>query len=157
MSNKILCVEIERVEPITTAIVKRQASTSELSQVIPAACGVVWNFLRSHAISNPGINVALYLDCVMNIEVGAIVDASFTPEGEVLCSSLPGGQVAKAVYLGPYSGLAQAHNAVRAICAERGLRFAGPSWEIYGHWNDDPSQLQTDVYYLLEEAVPEGR
>jgi len=31
--------------------------------------------------------------------------------------------------------------------------FAGPNWEIYGHWqsewNTNPSQIRTDVYYLL--------
>ena len=30
---------------------------------------------------------------------------------------------------------------------------AGPNWEVYGHWlaawNDDPSQIRTDVFYLL--------
>jgi hypothetical protein len=32
-------------------------------------------------------------------------------------------------------------------------QLAGPNWEIYGHWqnewNKDPSQIRTDVYYLL--------
>ena len=26
----------------------------------------------------------------------------------------------------------------------------GLSWEVYGHWNDDSTQLVTDVYYMLE-------
>jgi len=30
--------------------------------------------------------------------------------------------------------------------------FAGPNWEIYGHWTDDPAQLRTDVFYLLDCA-----
>jgi hypothetical protein len=33
--------------------------------------------------------------------------------------------------------------------------LAGPQWEIYGHWlpewNKDPSQIRTDVYYLLAD------
>jgi len=40
--------------------------------------------------------------------------------------------------------------AVLRWCAEHGLDPAGPRWEIYGHWHDDdPAQLETEVYYLL--------
>ncbi|MDB5328046.1 MAG: Bacterial transcription activator, effector binding domain, partial [Phycisphaerales bacterium] len=35
-----------------------------------------------------------------------------------------------------------------------GHAMAGPNWELYGHWdqswNDDPSKIRTDVYYLLK-------
>jgi hypothetical protein len=31
--------------------------------------------------------------------------------------------------------------------------LAGPNWEIYGHWkdewNNDPSKICTEVFYLL--------
>ena len=30
---------------------------------------------------------------------------------------------------------------------------AGPAWEIYGDWTDDPAQLRTDVQYLLGSAL----
>jgi effector-binding domain-containing protein len=61
--------------------------------------------------------------------------------------------VATATHLGPYGGLGAAHNAVRQWCTDNNHRLAGPSWEIYDHWqrewNDDPSGIRTDVYYLL--------
>jgi hypothetical protein len=35
---------------------------------------------------------------------------------------------------------------------------AGPRWEVYGDWNDDPGLLRTAVYYLLgTQAQQEGR
>jgi hypothetical protein len=30
-----------------------------------------------------------------------------------------------------------------------GLTRAGPRWEISGHWREDPSQLESEVYWLL--------
>ena len=36
------------------------------------------------------------------------------------------------------------------------LGLAGPNWEVYGHWHDDPSQLRTDVFYLLQDAGEPG-
>jgi effector-binding domain-containing protein len=42
-----------------------------------------------------------------------------------------------------------AHNAIHQWAKENNQPLAGPSWEIYGHWTDDPAALRTDIYYLL--------
>jgi hypothetical protein len=47
------------------------------------------------------------------------------------------------------NGLGGAHTAVRSWCAARRLRIAGPRWEVYGDWREDPAELETEVYYLL--------
>jgi hypothetical protein len=31
----------------------------------------------------------------------------------------------------------------------KGAELAGPTWEEYGDWNDDPSQLRTDVFVVV--------
>ncbi len=28
--------------------------------------------------------------------------------------------------------------------------LAGPRWEIYGDWHEDVSELETEVFYLLQ-------
>jgi len=77
----------------------------------------------------------------------------FTEQGEVVRSATPGGTVASVTYLGPYGGLGSAHKAICDWCKAGDCRLAGPNWEIYGHWqrewNDDPSQIRTDVFYQL--------
>ena len=79
----------------------------------------------------------------------------FIDHGEVVGSATPGGLVAAATHFGPYSGLGGAHDAVRQWCAANHRQLAGPSWEIYGHWeeawNADPSRIRTDVFYLLTD------
>jgi hypothetical protein len=30
--------------------------------------------------------------------------------------------------------------------------MTGVDWEIYGHWDDDPAKLRTDVFYLLADT-----
>jgi effector-binding domain-containing protein len=149
-------VEVKRVEPQTVAVVRRRASQGQLAQVVPQACGEVWQFIRSAGIPNPGCHVAIYLDCEINLEVGAIVPGPFEPGATVVCSSTPSGLVATAAHFGPYDRLGEANEAIARFCDARGYRRAGPSWEVYGHWDDDPAKLRTDVYYLLEpDALPE--
>jgi len=64
--------------------------------------------------------------------------------------------VASTTHLGPYAGLGAAHDAIHQWCRANNHRLAGPSWEIYGHWDPewdaDPSRIRTDVYYLLTTA-----
>ena len=97
---------------------------------------------------------ALYWDCAINLEVGVELDAPFAGYGEVVGSATPAGAVATAVHFGPYGRLCEAHQAIRQWCADHGYAEAGPNWEIYGHWidewNNDPTKIRTDVFYLLK-------
>ena len=135
------------------AVVRCRAKVSELASVIPKACGEVWAFVRSANLPHPGRNLALYLDGEMNLEVGVEVTQPFTGNDRVVCSSTPAGMVATAVHWGPYDRLGEAHKAVHEWCATHGHKVAGPSWEVYGHWYDEPGQLRTDVFYLLQACA----
>ena len=147
-------VKIEQVEPRPMASVRRRTSQALLSRVIPEALGEVWRFIRASGISHSGLNIALYHDLAMNLECGVLVPEPFQPDGDVICSATPGGSVASTVHIGPYHLLGEAHEAILDWCSTRGLTIAGPFWELYDHWNDDPSKLRTDVFYLLGGGTP---
>jgi effector-binding domain-containing protein len=146
-------VRLETIGPSPTAVVRLRASQRDLPRVVPDACGLVWRTVRAQQVKGAGRHVALYLDCQINLEVGVELDSPFAGNGEVVGSSLPGGTVATATHFGPYAQLHRAHEAIRDWCTMHGHTPAGPSWEIYGHWedawNDDPSSIRTDVFYLL--------
>jgi effector-binding domain-containing protein len=144
-------IEILRAESRPTLVIKSQARQEELSRVVPAACGEVWKFIKASGIKGAGRHVAVYLDGSINLEVGVELEQSQTGSNRVQSSMTPAGLVATTHHMGPYSGLGQAHRAICQWCAEHGHALAGPNWEIYGHWNDDPAQLRTDVFYLLTE------
>lgn len=148
-------IEITRSEPVWTAVVKGRMSANELSQFVPAACGEAWSFIRSAHLPRPGRNVALYGDAGA-VEAGMEVSEPFDGSPQVHCSQLPAGRVAHTVHFGPYGGLGEAHAAIRKWCAEQGHLCTGACWELYGHWqeswNADPSQIRTDVFYLLGEG-----
>jgi effector-binding domain-containing protein len=146
-------VEIQSIQTRATAVVRLRAGIEELPVVIPRACGEVWNFGRANGLTGMGRHLALYLDDVMNIEVGVEIAQPFPGDDRVVCSSLPAGRVATTAHIGPYHLLGDAHSAVKKWCSANGHKLAGPSWEIYGHWTDDPTKLRTDVYWLLRPAA----
>jgi effector-binding domain-containing protein len=146
-------VRFEQQQGRPLAVVRRRARRQELAKVVPDACGLVWNVVRSQQIPGAGRHVAVYLDDQINLEIGVELEAPFAGHGEVIGSTTPAGPVATTTHYGPYQLLQKAHEAIHRWCADNGRTLAGPSWEIYGHWRDewnsDPSKITTDVYYLL--------
>jgi len=145
-------VQCQRLDSVALAVIRRQASASELARVVPECCGLVWDAVRAQQ-AQAGRHVAIYWDGSIRLEVGVELHGPFAEHGEVVRSATPAGAVASATHLGPYAGLGAAHDAVRRWCRVNNHRLAGPHWEIYDHWqrewNADPSRIRTDVYYLL--------
>ena len=145
-------VHVQQLNSVPLAVIRRRASASELSRVVPECCGLVWDAVRAQR-AQAGRHVAIYWDGSIRLEVGVEIYGAFAERGEVVLSATPAGAVAWATHFGPYSGLGAAHDAVRGWCTANKRSLAGPSWEIYGHWQSEwdtnPSQIRTDVYYLL--------
>ena len=145
-------VQLRRLESVPLAVVRRQARASELSRVVPEYCGLVWNVVRGQQ-ARGGRHIAIYWDDAIRLEVGVELLSPFTDAGEVVHSATPAGAVASTTHFGPYGGLGAAHDAIHQWCKSNNQRLAGPRWEIYGHWlpewDQDPSRIRTDVYYLL--------
>jgi len=149
-------IHIQRLESIPLAVIRRQVSASDLARVVPECCGLVWNVVRSQK-TDAGRHVAVYWDGSIRLEVGVELFGPFQDQGEVVRSSTPAGSVASTTHFGNYRGLGAAHDAIHRWCRDNGRKLAGPKWEMYGHWrnewNTHPSQIRTDVYYLLSDSV----
>ena len=144
-------IEIEQRGTQWLAAVRRRVAPSELSVVVPEACGEVWRFIEQTGMANSGLNVAVYHNGLIDLECGVIVPQPFTPSETVLCLSTPAGRMAKAEHFGPYSLFGRAHRAVVDWCTKQGEKTTRLNWEPYDHWNDDVSKLHTTVYYPLED------
>jgi effector-binding domain-containing protein len=145
-------VQLQQFNSIPLAVIRSTARPDELSRVVRRHCGLVWNVLRAQQVRG-GRHVAVYLDSAITLEVGVELSAPFVERDDVVRSATPAGTVASVVHLGPYSGLGAAHQAIHDWSKATNHPLAGPKWEIYGHWkpewDDDPSQIRTDVFYLM--------
>jgi effector-binding domain-containing protein len=145
------------VEPAHTeliAAVRATAPSSDIARVWKPALDQVWAFLKTNSELRPGKNLFLYHHPAqrnepMNIDFGVQVAARFEPESNVRCVETPAGEVARTVHVGPYDRLGEAHKAIHEWCAAHNRKIGAASWEIYGHWNNDPTLLETTIKYLL--------
>jgi len=119
--------------------------TRHLDQVYAAA--------RAGDVTLDGQNIFVYHGMTgddTDVDFGVGTRASFAPTGNVQEALTPSGRAATTTHWGSYSGLRDAHVAVKQWCRANGEKLAGPHWEVYGHWTDDPTKLRTDVYWLLD-------
>lgn len=148
-------VTLVDVPAAPVAVVRRRVKSSELSRVVPECCGLAWEALRAQKVK-AGRHVAIFWDGSILVEAGVELAGDFIEQGKVVRSATPGGSAAAVTHFGPYGGLGSAHAAIQDWCKVHALRVAGPQWEIYGHWQEawnwDPSQIQTDVFYLVALA-----
>jgi effector-binding domain-containing protein len=148
-------IKLTEAKAITTAVIRSQVPVQELARFVPAACGEVWQFIRSAGLRQPGRHVTLYLDGGF-VEVGAEVSEPFAGNERIRCSELPAGRTVTTVHFGPYQHLKRAHDAIHEWCIRHGHQCSGTSWEIYGHWeeswNMDASKIRTDVFHLLRDS-----
>ena len=153
-------VKLVKVSPRTTAVVAQTTTWAEFPSLWGRLLGEVYGFVRGRPELATGSggelwqNVMLYKDQRPDVEVGVLVTAPFEPEGRVIASELPAGEVATATHRGDYALLGATHDAVRDHVASVGRELAGPCWEIYGHASPDPDEQTTDVFWLLR---PPGR
>jgi effector-binding domain-containing protein len=148
-------VRFVAVEARPTAVVAQTTTWSEFPKLWGPLLGQVYEFVRPRPELATGHgeelwqNVMLYKDQRPDVDVGVLISGPFQAEGPVILSALPAGEVATATHRGDYAKLGDTHEEVRDYAAAHGRELAGPCWEIYGHARPDPSEAETEVFWLL--------
>jgi effector-binding domain-containing protein len=151
-------VALRTVAPWPTAVVSQTTTWKQFPGLWKPLLDEVYGFVRSRPELAPEEgpevwrNVFLYLDDKPTVEIGVLVARPFDQHGRVVASQLPGGEAATALHRGDYAELGRTHQAVNDFIAANRLARLGPSWEIYGHWREDPSELETEIYYLVHRS-----
>jgi len=148
-------VTVQNATPRSIAAVRARVPVGRVGAVFGNYLNQVYAAAKNGAVELDGQNIFVYrhvpgADKELDVEFGVGTSGPFTAAGAVHYCQLPTGEVATATHWGDYSHLGDAHTAVREWCHANNRKLTGTSWEIYGHWFDDPAQVRTDVYYLLE-------
>lgn len=140
--------EVTRVElpARLTAVVAQETTWEAYGKLWPALLDQVYSVVRD-LDQQSWQNVMLYLDDQPSVEVGVLLEVPFEGDGRVVASELPAGAAATTVHRGSYEGMSDAHEAVTGWCAAQGLERTGVRWEIYGHGDVEPMEIE--VYWQL--------
>ena len=107
----------------------------------------LWKEVRIKEIKNKGINFWVY-------DKHDILFTGVELEQDVDDTSLEIKNIALSKYaywkhIGPYSKLKDAYSAMHIELEKRGINFYYPFLEIYGHWTNDETKLETEILFSL--------
>jgi effector-binding domain-containing protein len=140
------------------AVVHLHAAPNEIGAIMGPTIGDVFAEIQRQGRVPLGPVFAHYLrhDAHgFDLEIGAVVDRDVAPAGRVTSGSLPAGEVARAVYHGPYDGLADAYDELAAWIAAQGRTPAEDTWEVYltgPEAGSDASAWATECFWPLVPA-----
>ena len=145
-------VSIQQVAARPIAAVRARVAADRVSAEFARHLDQVYAASRSNGLRLDGQNIFVYReagDGFLEVDFGVGALANVPTVGAVRQTETPAGRVAMTTHWGDYGVLGRAHDAVIRWCEENGHERAGPRWEVYGHWTDDPTKVRTDVFYLL--------
>ena len=140
------------------AAVRAQVRRGRVAQEFGRHLDQVYAAARTGAVHLDGQNIFIYRAATadeLTVDFCVGVTASFEAVGVVEPLETPHGAAAMTTHIGEYGRIGEANAAILAWCRAHGRLRAGPSWEVYGHWDADSTKLRTEVYYLLQPAWAE--
>lgn len=109
----------------------------------------VWKEVRNNGLSHKGINHVVYESghiMFAGIElVSPPNEDSLLEKKEVILE-----KYAYYKHIGPYRELDNTYKSIRSTVEALGEHHELPLLEVYGHWNEDESKLETEIFYNLK-------
>ncbi len=152
-------IHVTTVKPQQAAVARRQGPVSDIAKLLGEALDTVSQALVKAEASPAGPAFARYLtvsDDTVSLEAGFPVDGEFRLSGGVESLTLPGGEAAMTLHVGPYDQLDQVHASIERWIKDQGRVPAGAPWEAYvtdPTSDPDTSTWQTEVYWPLKPAA----
>jgi effector-binding domain-containing protein len=109
----------------------------------------MWQIVKSNNLKNKGLNISVY---EQNEKVFAGVELDEIPQNNTGLEqkNITLKKYAYYKHIGSYSLIKQAGLNMRNELKKRGLEIGSPYIEIYGHWTNDETKLETELLMCLK-------
>jgi len=110
----------------------------------------LWKEIRSKEIKNKGINFWVY-DRNDMLFTGVELDPDIPVDTTLESKKIDLLKYAYWKHIGPYSKLKEAYSGMHEELRKRNIDFYYPFLEIYGHWTNDETKLETEIIFSLTQ------
>ncbi|TFG72588.1 MAG: hypothetical protein E4H27_02345 [Anaerolineales bacterium] len=120
-----------------------QVADHNYSMVGKQLMDAMWKEIALRRLAHKGINHWVYESedrLFVGVELDKIPDRT-----DLICKEIVIPQYAYWKHVGDYSTLGAAYEAIYTDLRSKGVQHVYPHLEIYGHWTDDTSQLETEL------------
>jgi len=109
----------------------------------------MWKTVKSNDLKNKGLNIWVYEPNEMvfaGVELESIPEKSIELEQKSIALK----KYAYYKHVGPYHMIKQAGLSMKDELKKRNLEITSPYIEIYGHWTNDETKLETELLMAVE-------
>jgi effector-binding domain-containing protein len=116
---------------------------------------MVVKHIAKNGMEPAGAPYAMYFNMDMEnleVEAGFPVEKALPGEGEVISSTIPGGEVASTIHKGSFDTLEQSYTALTSFVKEQNKVPTGICYEVYlsDPETTKPEDMLTELVYLLK-------
>ena len=149
------CERVHR-EEMASVVIRTRCSVDQLPNVIGPAYQRIGAYLGARGIEPAGPPYVGYHNEDMQdleIEIGFPIAEVIKPEGEFEEGSIPAGEYASTLHVGPYSDFEQAYARLSTWLEEQAIESTGACYEIYLNdpANTPEQALQTLILFPLKD------
>ena len=108
----------------------------------------MWKIVKSNGLKNKGLNIWVYESGNM-VFAGVELEAKPEPSLGLEEKTVLLNRYAYYKHIGPYQLIKQAGTAMTDEIKQQGLTTGLPYIEIYGHWTNDDTKLETELLMNL--------
>lgn len=109
----------------------------------------MWKTIKSNNLKHKGLNIWVY-EPNEKVFAGVELDAAPINETELEYKSICLDKYAYHKHIGSYHLIKQVGQAMRDELNKKGFEIISPYIEIYGHWTNDESKLETELLMNLK-------
>ena len=109
----------------------------------------MWQVVKSNSLKNKGLNVWVY-ESYDGVFAGVELNELLKQDLGLEQKSITLIKYAYYKHIGPYNKLKETGQTMRREIENQGLETILPYIEVYGHWNNDETKLETELYMCLK-------
>ena len=109
----------------------------------------MWQVVKSNNLKNKGLNVWVYEPNEM-VFAGVELESIPNQETKLEQKNITLKKYASYKHVGPYNLIKQAGQVLRDELKKGGLEITSPYIEIYGHWTNDETKLETELLMAIK-------
>lgn len=109
----------------------------------------MWPIVKANGLKHKGMNIWVY-EPDHKVFAGVELDAPAEPNIGLELKNISLKKYGYYKHIGPYSLIKQAGTNMTRELESKGFKVTLPYIEIYGHWNNDESKLETELLMAVE-------
>lgn len=109
----------------------------------------MWPVIKAKGLKHKGLNIWVY-EANEKVFAGVELEDNTMPDTGLERKVILLARYAYHKHIGPYSQLKQAGDNMRNEIRSMGLKPSLPYIEIYGHWTNDESKLETELLMAVD-------